>query len=448
MLEEVEEIKELIKKHNIKFIRYLYIDLDNVVRGRISVAENFESDAKTGLTLASVMQSGFTLFDQLVPDTVFGAVGEVRMIPDLKTFKPISWLNGVAQVICDQYTSESKIFDVDPRPKLKKFLANLDYEVLIGVEPEFYLFRKTETGELTPYDKHLCFATTGMNLTHSFMAELKECLKKMGIEMDHYYPEYGMNQHEVSLKPADPVKAADDLITFREAVKGLSSKYGLVASFMPKISDTLPGSGLHLHVSLWKNGENIFYSETDKYHLSDEAYYFMGGILHHLKALIAITAASVNSYKRLIPHNWASAYKCWGPENREAAVRIPLPFHGAEKQTTRFEMKFVDATAQPYLAIGSIIAAGMDGIEKKMDPGDPCETDPYFLSYKERTKKGWERYPETLLDAIRELDKSSFFRKMWGDLLIDEYVKLKKFQWNTYYLKVSDWEKKVFFEAF
>ncbi len=442
-----EIIEKIVQEKNIRFIRYLYVDLDNVIRGRVSSAKNIDIDLRGGLTLPMIMQSGFSIVELAVSGSMYGPQGEVILIPDISTFKILPYVDSTAAMIVEQYIGDSP-HDVDPRPRLRGYLKSLGYEFKVGIEPEFYIFKKDLRREIELYERHRCFSTEGMNAIHSILNEVVNALEQQGIDVEHYYPEYGPGQHELSLKPTAPIRAADNFIYFRETLRGVLGKYGLYASFMPKPSETLPGSGLHIHISMWKDGTNLFYSDWDKYLLSNEAYYFIGGVLKHLKEIIAFTASSVNSYKRLRPSSLASAYTCYGPGNREAAIRIVRPAKGKEKQFVRLEMKFVDATANPYLAIGSIIAAGIDGIVKKIDPGEPCLDNPSNYSEEVREKKGWYRYPETLLEAIKELDRSNIMREVWGDTLVSEYVKLKKFQWDQYHSIVTDWEKKMFLDAY
>ncbi len=446
----LNEILSMAREAGVNKLRLLYIDLDNVIRGHEAIvdAEKLEDELLSGMTYAAIMQSGFTLFDTVTPGTKFGAQGEVRLVPDLDTFRILPYSRNTAQVIGDFYTPDMKPFEVDPRPLLKKMLEEIDYEIWIGVEPELYFFKADTLPKLEPLDRHLCFSTLGMNMAEYVVNEIMSYAKEMGIDLHHYYPEYGKGQHEFSLKPYHPVKAGDALIMFRELVRAVSRKYNLIASFMPKPATNIPGSGMHIHISLWKDGVNVFYDEKDKYLLSDTAYYFIGGLLHHLEPLMAITAASVNSYKRLIPHNWASAFKCWGPQNREAAVRIPLPDNRNPSKSFNLELKFVDATAQPYLMIGSIIAAGLDGIRRKLDPSEPCLEDPFTYSEDERKAKGWTRYPEFLIDAVRALENDQFFRKVWGDVLIDEYIKIKKYHWYLYHSEVTEFERRYLLEAY
>ncbi|HLI45822.1 MAG TPA: hypothetical protein VKU94_01350, partial [Geobacterales bacterium] len=385
--------------------------------------------------------------DLVVPDTVYGPRGEVLLIPDLDTFKILPYAEGSAAMIVDQF-DDDKPHEVDPRPRLKENLRNIKFSFKIGFEPEFYIFRKNASGGVEFFDTHLCFQTHGIQVATPLLLEIEKSLDSQGISIEHYYPEYGPAQHELSLKPYPALQAADNLIYFRETLRGVLAKYGLFASFMPKPFDNLPGTGLHTHISVWNGEENVLYSEKDRYKLSEAGYHFIGGILKHMDALLAFTAASVNSYKRLRPSLWASAFAIWGPENREAAVRIPKLINGKEKETLRLELKCVDATSNPYLAVGSIIAAGLDGIERKIEPPDPCLENPAIYSQEEREAKNWRRYPEYLIDAIRNLDKSTLFREFWGDRLITEYVKLKKYQFEYYYLQVIDWERKTFLNLF
>jgi glutamine synthetase len=443
---EPGEVKRRLVERGIRFIRYLYVDLDNVIRGRVSRVESFEADAEGGLTLARVMQSGFTVFDQLVPTSSFGPAGEVRLMPDLGTLRPLPYAEATAAVLCEQYVDDAP-FELDPRPRLRRLLEEAGFDVLIGIEPEFYLFRE-DAAELSPFDPHLCFSTSGMNAAQGLVAELVDALRAQGIEAEHYYPEYGKGQHELSLAPASPLAAADNFVFFRETLRALASRRGLLASFMPKPSDALPGSGLHVHVSLFRGGRNAFRSTEDKYGLSELAYHFMGGLLKHLEALLAFTAASVNSYKRLRPNSWASAFTCWGPENREAAIRVPRPSAGREEMTTRLELKFVDGTANPYLALASILAAGLEGIRNRIDPSEPCLDNPAAHDESEREAKGWRRYPENFADALDHLERSSFFRSLWGERMVDEYIKLKRFQWEAYHLRVTEWERSAFLAAY
>jgi len=437
---ELEEILKLIEEKGIEYIRYLYVDNDGVIRGKMGNAKNAKSDLVSGVTYVACMQSAFGVLDLLTPDSIYGCVGELKHIPDLDTFRILPYAEKSAMVIGDFYTKDMKIFEADPRPILKQKLKELDFEVMAAFETEFYLFDNSK-----PFDDALCFATPAMNTSNEFALKVKECLEMQNVFVEHFYPEYGTGQYEISVKPASGITSADNQIILRETIRGVANNMGLVASFMPKPSNELPGSGVHVHISLWKDGENLLVDGND---LSELAYNFIGGILKHMKGLLAFTASTVNSYKRLIPHNWASAYVCYGFENREAAIRIPLPLHKKEKETLNLEIKPVDGCNNPYLVLGSIIAAGIDGIKNKIDPGDPVEKDPADMSKAERDKLGVERFPENLGEAIKELEKDKLFEEFWGKTLYEEYIKTKKFEWLAFCQHVSDWEIQKYLKAF
>ncbi len=364
-------------------------------------AKNAKSDLVSGVTYVACMQSAFGALDLLTPDSKYGCVGELKHIPDLDTFRIVPYAEKTAMVIGDFYTKDMKIFEADPRPILKKKLGELDFDVMASFETEFYLFNQ----DLKPFDDSLCFATSAMNAGNEFALKVKEYLELQNVHVEHFYPEYGPGQYEIAVEPSMGIRAADNQVILRETVRGTAQNLGLVASFMPKPSNELPGSGVHIHISLWKDGENVF---SDGNGLSDTAYYFIGGVLRHMKALLAFTASTVNSYKRILPHNWASAYTCYGFENREAAIRIPLPIHNKERETTHLEIKPVDGCSNPYLVLGSIIAAGIDGIKKKIDPGDPVEKDPADMSEAERDKYGVERFPQSSERPSLSWRKTSF----------------------------------------
>ena len=438
---ELDEILKLIEDKEIEYIRYLYVDNDGVIRGKMGNAKNAKSDLVSGVTYVSCMQSAFGVLDLLTPTSKYGCVGELKHIPDLSTFRVIPYVEKTAMVIGDFYTRDMKIFEADPRPILKERLNEMDFKIKSSFETEFYLFDANSK----PFDDALCFATPAMNIANEFAISVKRFLEMQEVYLEHFYPEYGVGQYEISVKPAVGISSADNQIILRETVRGVAQNMGLVASFMPKPSNELPGSGVHLHISLWKDDQNLFAEGGD---LSDLAYHFIGGILKHMKALLAFTASTVNSYKRLLPHNWASAYVCYGFENREAAIRIPLPLHKKEMETIHLEIKPVDGCNNPYLVLGSVLAAGLDGIKKKIDPGDPVEKDPADMSESERDKYGIERFPQSLGEAISELEKDKIFEEFWGRTLYEEYIKTKKFEWESFCQYVTDWEINKYLKNF
>jgi glutamine synthetase len=445
---KLQQIVKKVKEEGIEFLRILYIDNTGIVRGRMSNTETIEQDLQSGTTFAACMQSGMGILDAITPGSVFGSMGEARLIPDLDTFRIVPYAEKAASVIGDFYTSDMDIFRADPRPLFKEYLRTLPFQVVAAFENEFYLLTKAEDGSLAPVDNSLCFATRGMNTANEFAIAMKHALEVQEITVERYYPEYGPGQQELTIRHKGAIRAADDQIIFRETARALAEQRGLIASFMPKLYDHLPGSGVHIHVSIWENGRNLLFDDSDENGLSELGYHFLGGVLAHMDALLAFTAPTVNSYKRLLPQRWASAYTCYGFHNREAACRIPLPIHPMEEKTTNIEIKPVDGTGNPYLSLGSIIAAGMDGINRRLDPGRPVLRDPVLLTEEERQQRGIRRYPENLREAVRALETDTFFRQVWGDLLIDEYIAIRKFEWDVYYQHVSQWERDTYAQHF
>ncbi len=451
----VDEIVEEIEKNDIELIRFLHVDNDNVIRGKEANAKDARREFSSGIEYLGVMPVALTAFDGLVPNTKYGCMSSILLMPDIKTFRILPYSKKAAAVICDQrITDKDEMSPMDPRPILKEFLSKIEYKVKGAFENEFGLFKRRDDGSIVPLDT--CdegplatqMLSRRMTKNNDLILEMMDMLGKQGIDVEHYIPEASPALHEITISPQDGIRVADSQVMYRETIKSVAWNHGIIASFMPKPFNDLAGHGAHLHLSLWDGDTNIFFSKTDKYGISQEGYYFIGGLLKHLKPMLAFTAACPNSYKRLIPLMYAGAYICYGYKNREAAIRIPPIRPGQEKTTTNLEVKSVDGSAQPYLALGSIVAAGIDGIRKKIDPGVPLQVDPGYLTDKEREERNIERFPETFGDVLRELENDTFFRTVWGDEFIDEYLKLKKYVWTTYHRNVTQWERDAYLECF
>src|SRR6266545_2821547 len=298
-----------------------------------------------------------------------------------------------------------------PRSFLKQAEATLAAEgiaLVAAYEPEFTLGRREPDpgggGErLVPVDESLCFSTTGFGQAHDYAVELLRALEAQGLVVEQYYPELGHGQQELSIRHAPALRAADNQVWYRETVRGVAWRQGLWASLAPKPIPEQAGNGAHLHASLWDldghggpGRRNVFYGPGDRHGLSDLAYHFIAGLLAHLPALVALTCGSVNSYRRLAPGSWSSAFTCYGMDNREAAVRIASPMWGLDEPSTNLELKPSDSTGNPYLALGAYIHAGLDGIRNKLDPGAPVDVDPATLSTSTRRRRGIRRLPDSL----------------------------------------------------
>jgi Glutamine synthetase len=277
-----------------------------------------------------------------------------------------------------------------------------------------------------------------------------DALKEQGMGLAAYYPEYGPGQQELVVDHAEGVTAADDHVRVRETVKGVAADHDLGATFRPKPFPQLPGSGCHVHLSLWRDGENALFDPASEgsYPLSDTGRSFVAGLVEHAPALVALTAPTVESYDRLAPGMWSSAYTCWGHDNREAVVRVPSVAGDAREGTTRVEFKPADSTMNPYLAQLGLLAAGLDGVERGLDPGEPLNRDPGALSDAERADRGIERLPTTLADALDELASCDPLRAAMGDTLLDSFVKVKRSEWAQSTDEDGEWESQYLARGF
>jgi glutamine synthetase len=437
------EVITQCQEEEIELIRLLYVGNDGVPRGRVVDTTQIESVLESGMNLSSAMQS-FNSLDHLAPGGQFGAAGEIRLVPDPDTFQILPYAERAAVMLCDMYSLDQTPWEADPRSSLTKYLSTLaerDLTANVAFESEFYLIREAEEG-FEPFDNSVCFGADGMQAANDIVLDMIDSLKAQDMSIVTYYPEYGPGQQELVVEHTPGVSAADNHILYKQTIRSVARNHGIDATFVPKPFEDAAGSGCHIHLSMWEDGENVFFDEDSNspYGLSETARHFIGGILKHTPALVALTAASVSSYRRLRPHMWASAYTCWGQDNREAAVRVPSSEWDNRGQTTRFEFKPADNTANPYLAELGLLAAGMDGIENEIDPGQPVNQDPSSLSDEQRDERGIERLPETLGDALTELESDSVLKDALGETLHQSYLDVKRSQWEEYSGTVTDWE--------
>ena len=445
----VDEIVDTCSSDDISLIRLLYVGNDGIPRGRVVDAEHVKSVLDSGINLTSAMQS-FNSLDNLAPNGRFGATGEIRMVPNPETFRVLPYADQAAVMLCDMHNLDRTPWDADPRSALTSFLDDLPYEAEVAFESEFYLTREDEEGKMAPFDDSVCFSADGMQSVNDLMLDMTDALKAQGMDIVAYYPEYGPGQQELVVKHAPGVQAADNHVLYKQTVKGVADNHGIDATFVPKPFPDVAGSGCHVHVSLWSDGENAFYNPDSEgpYSLSETARQFIAGVLDHAPSLLALTAPTVTSYRRLRPHTWASAFTCWGQDNREAICRVPSSQWDDPAKTTRFEFKPADNTANPYLAELGLLAAGMDGVERGLDPGAPVNKDPANLPTAERAERSIKRLPETLGEAIDAFEDDDVLRDALGETLHGAYVEVKRSQWDEFTGTVTDWELETFTRAF
>jgi glutamine synthetase len=426
---QIREIHRRCKADRIQLVRFLYCGNDGVIRGKACHTRFLDSYLTSGIGLTVAMQS-FNMLDQLVPEGAFGPVGEIRLMPGPETFAVLPYAPRSARLLCDMITLEGEAWGVCPRSFLKRTIeraARLGLTLQASFENEFTLARR-EGDRYVPLDRSPCFSTLGMDSAAPVIAELIDALVAQGVQPEQYYAELGPGQQELPVRFTDALRAADNQLTVRDTARGVAQRHGLVASFAPKPFPDQAGNGSHVHFSLWrrKDGRNHFHDPRGRHGLSDAGHAFIGGVLAHLPALVALTAPSVNSYRRLQPRFWSSAYTAWGPDNREAAVRVPSKRRGIEMESTNLELKPCDPSNNPYLALGGLLAAGLDGIERKLDPGPPTLLDPDTLSEAERTRRGIRRLPTSLGEALDALERDEVLRAALGETLAKEYLAVKR----------------------
>ena len=423
------EILRRAETAGLRLVRFLYCDNDGIIRGKSSSVTTLKDRLETGIGLTLAMQA-FTMLDHLAEVDGMGPVGEIRLIPDPDTFVVAPYAPHTGVTLVDMVTLDGKPYAADGRAFLKRMVARAaeqDITILAAFEPEWSLARR-EGETFLPLDDSGCFTTYGMNSSADVIDEIVAALESQGLVVEQYYAELGWGQQELSIRHAPALRAADNQLIYRETVRGIALRHGLYASFAPKPWGDQAGNGCHLHFSGWdrEGTVNRFYEGGKPYGLSDLGRQFMAGILDHLPALVALTCASVNSYRRLQPQMWASAYRVWGPDNREGALRLASPFRGHEADSLNVELKSSDASANPYIALGGVIAAGLDGIERGLTLAPPVTVDPHTMDEQQRKAIGADRLPQSLKEAVGNLKRDRVLMEALGERLSTSYVAVKE----------------------
>jgi glutamine synthetase len=416
-------------------VRFLYADHGGIIRGKASSRGRLAERLRTGIGHTVAMMA-MSMLDSLQPVAGMGPVGEVRIVPDPATFTMLPYAPGAAAMCADLVRLDGDPWEACARNFLKQAIAELagdGYALAAAFEPEFTLGNRVPDpaggpDRLVPIDDSLCYSSTGFQLAHDYTMALLRAFEAQGLRVEHYYPEYGHGQQEVSIRHAPALRAADNQVFFRETVRGVAFRKNLWASLAPKPIPDQIGNGCHLHISLWSAGmtRNLFYDAGGTYGLSDVGYHFIGGLLAHMPALLALTAATVNSYRRLSPRSWSSAYACYGMDNREAAVRICSQLRGDAEGSANLELKPSDSSANPYLALGAVILAGLDGVRAKADPGEAINVDPADLSDEERARLGARPLPRSLGEALDALAADELLMDALGPLRRTAYLAVKR----------------------
>jgi glutamine synthetase len=425
-----KELLQNLDALGVRFVRILWCDNANVIRGKAVHRGTLSDYLKQGVGISAAQQAVPVMYDAPAPGSGLGPVGEVRLVPDWNTFTPLPYARGHARVIGDM-VKEGNPWNFCPRNFLKTMIADAKsegLEVIAAFENEFYLLRQTPDG-IVPADETVFASTLSMDLHQGVIDEIAEALVDQGMLVEQYYPESGPGQHEISILYTNALAAADQQIAFRETVRAIALQHNLTASFLPKIFADKAGSGCHLHLSLWHDGQNLIPNLETEGELSEIARRFIAGILHHLPALMALTTPSTNSYRRIRPYSWSGAFRCWGIDNREAAVRVPS--NPEEISPTHFEVKTVDASANPYLALGAVIAAGLDGVRHCLELGEPVAVDPGTIAESDRSVLGIDLLPTNLGESIEQLRADQVLLNALGSELAQAYLAVRKAEWEA-----------------
>ncbi|MSX03203.1 MAG: glutamine synthetase, partial [Actinobacteria bacterium] len=378
--------------------------------------------------------------------TGFNAIEESDMIamPDPSTFAVLPWRpdeQGVARMFCDIQTPERTPYEGDPRQVLRRAIARMEgmgFDTFnVGPELEYYLFKDSQGTEVL--DQGGYFDLTTLDAGSDVRRETVLALEQLGIHVEYSHHEVGPSQHEVDMRYASALKMADDCMTYRITVKEYAMKYGWHATFMPKPLFGENGSGMHTHLSLFKDGRNAFYDETDPYFLSGVGKAFIAGQLRHAREMSAVFAQWVNSYKRLVPGYEAPVYVAWSRRNRSALVRVPL-YHPGKEMATRMELRCPDPACNPYLTFAVLLQAGLEGIEQGYELPEPMEQNLYHLSPEDRQRMGIEQLPESLGEAVELAAASELVLRTLGEHTFNRFVEIKRREWEEYRLDVSQWE--------
>lgn len=429
-----EDIIKFVEENDVEFIRLQFTDLFGILKNVAIPKSQLKKALDNQMMFDGSSIDGFARIEE----------SDMCLRPDLDSFVIFPWrpqTGKVARLICDVYKTDGTPFEGDPRHILKKAIAEagkMGYTFNVGPECEFFLFNVDENGAPTTNsnDQAAYFDLGPNDLGENARRDMVLTLEDMGFVVEASHHECAPAQHEIDFKYGEAVKTADSIMTFKLAVKTIAQRHGLHATFMPKPKANMAGSGMHINMSLEKDGKNVFADENGKNGLSEEAYHFIAGLMKHINGIVAITNPLVNSYKRLIPGYEAPVYIAWSAKNRSPLIRIPA----ARGKGTRVELRNPDPTANPYLALAVCLIAGLDGIKNKLEVCDSVDANIYAMTKKERRERGIDSLPETLIDAVKHLEKDELIMEFLGEETAEKYIEAKKAEWKSYKVAVSEWE--------
>lgn len=435
-----------VKADGVKFVSLQFTDVTGAVKSVDIPTHRLEYALEEGIWFDGSSVEGFARIQE----------SDMRLVIDQNTYSLLPWSADErrrGRVFCDIYMPDGNPFPGDPRGTLKRILSIIEergWTLNIGPEPEFFLFKRNGPDSIhpVPHDVGGYFDFSASDEALRVRAELMEALSSMGLQIEMGHHEVALGQHEIDFRYTNAVEAADNILTMKYTVKAIAAKHGLIASFMPKPIFGINGSGMHCHQSLFdKAGNNLFYQADDEFNLSKIAYGYIAGQLKHARAMAAVVAPTINSYKRLVPGYEAPVYVGWAQTNRSALIRIPRYMPGRDK-AVRAELRCPDPSANPYLAITAMLAAGLDGIDNHMScPAPLNNVNVYDLTPEERIDRQIHSLPGSLSEAMRELEKDSVIKDALGNDIYTTFVRAKSAEIDAYRTSISDWEIERFLET-
>jgi glutamine synthetase len=439
-----EDIVKLVNEENVKYIRLQFTDILGTIKNVEIPVSQLEKALDNKCMFDGSSIEGFVRIEE----------SDMYLYPDLDTFVIFPWTaekGKVARFICDIYTPDGAPFEGDPRNNLKRILKEMEElgftDFNLGPEPEFFLFKLDEKGDptLELNDKGGYFDLAPTDLGENCRRDIVLELEEMGFEIEASHHEVAPGQHEIDFKYAGALRSCDDIQTFKLVVKTIARKHGLHATFMPKPLFGVNGSGMHCNLSLFKEGGvNAFFDENGDLQLSETARQFIAGIIKHATSFTAVTNPTVNSYKRLVPGYEAPCYVAWSARNRSPLIRIPA----SRGISTRVEVRSVDPSANPYLAMSVLLAAGLDGIKNKLTPPAPIDRNIYVMNKEERIENGIVDLPSTLALALEELKANQVMIDALGEHLFAHFVEAKEIEWDMFRTQVHPWERDQYLTQF
>ena len=429
-----EDIIRMVEEEDVEFIRLQFTDMFGTLKNVAITSSQLEKALNNDCMFDGSSIEGFVRIEE----------SDMYLYPDLDTFTIFPWRpqqGKVARIICDIYDVERKPFEGDPRYILKKVLKEAEemgYHFEVGPECEFFLFHQDDEGRPTTisHERAGYFDLGPVDLGENARRDMVLTLEDMGFQVEASHHEAAPAQHEIDIHYDEALKMADNIITFKLTVKTIAKRHGLFASFMPKPKYGVNGSGMHINMSLFKDGKNIFADENDELGLSREAYYFIGGIIKHMRGMSMITNPLVNSYKRFVPGYEAPIHIAWSTSNRSPLIRIPA----TRGDGTRVELRCPDPSANPYLTLAVCLAAGLDGIRNRIMPPESVPDNLFEMQTEEKEKLGVQSLPMDLEEALEEFEKDEYIKGVLGKHITEKYVEAKRAEWTEYRAQVTDWE--------